>query len=497
MNIQQSVPGIGTTSAPGLCEINGIPFLAWKGETAADTRVFWSKALSATPNANGQYTWAAQTQVPNVASPDGPALTSFGGHLYLAWVGTDSSLYYSRLVSPFIVTPPITKVTAENATEKAAAPTEHIVIDILTQWAAPVKLPSGSSNGPAMVGTTDALFMAWKGESTSDTRIFWSKSLDGTTWTPQQAITFGAVPAGTTSTPALAAFGTTVYMAWKNAADNSIWWSKCTDGKTWSNQQKITYGTSTGPALTCDSTGVLWLAWKASETAPQNQRIYYSSLISDANNQWGPQVNRYGVGTSNRPALTATGNGSPGVTMAWKGMNTDPNIYYGSLLLPTPNILSFNLPRQNIGQGSISSFAIQAQLVINQNGACTFGGTFFCEDSVFSEDYAIIFVVKDGNGNAYTFTQNGGSGGTQNWNETNTNRAITQNWGGLVVINPAGSMCYWKASDSVGFVDFFEGIANILKESGEDVYNALGWLAKHWPGAGGPEEDPSDPGDDI
>jgi hypothetical protein len=457
MNIQETVPGIGTSAGPGFCVLGGIPYLAWKGE-GTDQGLYWSKANSLSPGSNGQYTWAPQTNVPNTASSDGPAIASFGGSLYMAWKGegNDIALYFSKFVQG--------------------------------AWTPQVKLIMESTNAPALVGTAKGLFMAWKGAR--DNSIWWSKSTDGATWSAQQTIVFGKASALTSSTPALAASGSNVYLAWKGGSDNSLWWSKCADGATWSTQQKITYGTSTGPALACDSTGTVWLAWKG----VNKENIYYSSLTNETKNQWTPQVVRYGVGTSDRPALIAAGNGSEGVMMAWKGENTDPGMYYGTLILSVVSSLTFVLPNDNVGQGSPSSFNINAQLVMNQNGTCTFSGTFNNE-AILDESWSCVFGFKDGAGHAIAFTASGETTGSQNWNQTATNLTVAQNWAGIVINNPyltgssTGNSFYYDVSDSDDIGALIGGMLEDFALAPIDLIIAIG---KAIAGSGSAEEYPSE-----
>jgi len=441
MTVQESVPNVGTSAGPAFCVFGGKPYLAWKGQ-GSDQGIYWTSASSLTPGSNGQYNWAPQTKVTNVATTDGPTLASFGGNLYMAWKGEagDSGLYLSKFDGK--------------------------------TWTPQQKLVAGSSNGPALAATSKYLLMAWKGES--DVGVYFFTSTDGTTWTAQQQI--GPV-GGTSSTPAVTASGNNVYMAWKaEPGDNRLFWSKY-NGTTWSAQQLITSGTGVGPAIVCDSNNVIWLSWQA----VAGQGIYYCSLTNESQNDWSPQVVRYGVGTSDRPAMISTGGGDAGVMMAWKGAGSDLGIWYGTLILPVPSSLTFTLPRTNIGRGSPSSMAIQAQLVMNQDGSCNFSGTFQNE-AILDESWYIVFGVKDGMGHGYSFSTSGETTGTQTWNLSATNIAVAQNWGGIAFTN----FFNWSSGDSaellgsiealfsdfgIGIKDVFEAIGNALATAAKEIFS--------------------------
>ena len=455
MTVQEKITNVGTSAGPGFCVFNGTPFLAWKGMDT-DSGLYWSKASSLSPSANGEYDWAAQTKVAGVGSSAGPAVCSFGGKLYMVWKGegTDVGLYLAQFDGK--------------------------------TWTPQQTLSANSSNAPAIAATSKALYIAWKGEQ-GDNRIFWFCSTDGKSF-----ITQAPVPGvgGTSDSPALAVAGDTVYLAWKaEPGDNRLFWSSY-DGSKWSAQQRITSGTSTGPGLVADGAGALWLAWRA----VNHDGIFYCSLTDASKNQWSPQVVRYGVGTSSRPALASTGKPSSGIMMAWKGEGTDQGIYYGSLILPVASTITFVLPRQNIGQGSASSFATQAQLVMNQDGSCNFSGTFFSENSwpEPSESWAVGFAIKDGSGHAYTFSATGETspGDTQPWNQNSTNVGVAQNWSGIVLKNPTPtdiSSFYWTASDDASFWQSLSGDLRAWFD-GEDLIMVLGTVF----GQGGPiSEDPS------
>jgi hypothetical protein len=218
----------------------------------------------------------------------------------------------------------------------------------------------------------------------------------------------------------------------------------------------------------------LILAWKGEK----DENIYYSVLVDKNKNEWSLDTLRHGVRTSNRPALIVI---EGTIMMAWKGEDNDQGIYYGRLILSVQNSVHFVLPRQNVGRGSASSFAIQADLVLNQNGSSTFSGTFFCENSwpEPSETWAIVLGIRDGDGHIFTFKTNGGpTSGTQTWNLAANNAAITQNWPGLVINNPNPgdtNSFYWTTNDNAS-IDWGSVLSDI-ETVGEVAIEIIGTFA--------------------
>jgi hypothetical protein len=434
VNIQENVSGVGTSSGPGFCIHNGKPFLAWKG-SGSDPGIYYSTATTLTPGSNGQYDWAEQTHYVGIATSHGPAVASLNGTLCLAWKGESESAIYVSLFDG-------------------------------KTWTPQQKLPVGTSDSPALAALSSKFLLAWKGEGT-DVGIYYSTSADGKTWSAQQEI---EDIGGTSNTPAICgASDGNAYMAWKaEPGDNRLFWSKY-DGSKWSAQQLITSGTSTGPAIVDDSNHIKWLSWKS----VGGGAIYLCSLNDEAKNEWSPQRRRYGVGTSDRPALIPLGAGPQNVMMAWKGAGSDAGIYYGTLDLSVPDTLTYNYPRTNIGQGSSSSMAIEAQLTLKRDGSCNFTGTFWNE-AVLKESWYITMGVRDGYGNAYAFSTSGDIGpGTQPWNLSANNLAIAQNWTGIAINSPSGSFSI-HAGDSDDLLGSLEGVASDLGVAIKDVFEVLG-----------------------
>jgi Matrixin len=190
----------------------------------------------------------------------------------------------------------------------------------------------------SLVGGSDQqLYMAWRGIDNDDA-IYWS-SLDGDIWSPQKPIPgFGSLhgPTLTTGFSRTRPDGVPVsglFMAWDGVpGDDAIYFAQNLDPafSDWTNQQRIDgVGTSDRPALALfyqlinrddrELKPRMHMAWKG---IPGDNSIYWSSF--DGNN-WSPQVQIRGRGTSHGPALAVLGNK---LYMFWKGIEDDSNVYY-------------------------------------------------------------------------------------------------------------------------------------------------------------------------
>jgi hypothetical protein len=156
---------------PGLVAFNDELFMAWKG-IERDDRLFWSTF-------NGS-SWAAQQNLPGVASSAGPSLAVYNGKVFAAWKGM-------------------------HIAQGAAGTTDDQGIWWSSfngsSWAAQQEIAGvGSSNGPSLAVFNNRLYAAWKGMFYD--QGIWSSSFDGTTWAPQQEIP----NVGTSNGPSLAVF---------------------------------------------------------------------------------------------------------------------------------------------------------------------------------------------------------------------------------------------------------------------------------------------------
>lgn len=288
------LPDMATSTAPAAVTYEATDFVAWKGE-GSDTVLYYTMILYENGNVQSVF---AQTGLPQFQTSHAPAMASFGGRLYLLWKGLSTRRIW------------IADGTLPRPGLGISWGSEGLVED------------NATDTSPAMAGTPEALYVAWKGQG-DDVQVWWSKSTDGKIWHSQ-----GFIPAvgNTSDAPALAAIGSVVFLAWKGAAgDNRIFWSKCEDGQNWAPQLEIAGvgGTSTGPALGVDPDGNLRVVWKAE---PGDDRIFFSRLISPlTNTNWStPQQPVLDASTISRPALASNSGG-----LVWR--SRESGIYAGLL----------------------------------------------------------------------------------------------------------------------------------------------------------------------
>lgn len=138
------------------------------------------------------------------------------------------------------------------------------------QWSEQRELTDrGSSWQPTMAVHRDRLFMAWRGVN-DDQQIFWA-TFDGSNWSLQQVLDDrGSFQGG----PALAEFDGELVMAWRGVEfDHRIFWATFRDG--WSPQRVLPDRASQdGPAL-CVFEDKLYMFWRGPR---EDRRLFFSSL---------------------------------------------------------------------------------------------------------------------------------------------------------------------------------------------------------------------------
>ena len=173
--------------------------------------------------------------------------------------------------------------------------------------------------------------MAWKGVE-GDQGIYFS-TFDGHNWAPQVKI----LGIGTSEGPALAGLNNRLYMAWKGVeGDRHVYYTWIDDGPKaiWQAQRVVAFteaeiegmvsvpiGSSHGPSIVAHGDSLM-AAWKG---ISGDSALYFASLQGD---EWNGQIKIAGVGSSARPALAVFNNR---LYMAWKGIQGDSNLYYSWL----------------------------------------------------------------------------------------------------------------------------------------------------------------------
>ena len=236
-----TIPGVGSSWGPSLCEFNGRLYAAWRG-SGTDEQLYYSSFDGSS--------WAPQATIPGVASAIGPALAGFGNKLYAAWRGSDidEQLYYSSFDG--------------------------------SSWAPQATIPDvASAIGPALAGFGNKLYAAWKGSGTNEQ--LWYTSFDGSSWAPQATIPDVASEIGPTLR---VGSGGRLYAAWKGSDDydqlNDQLWYTSFDGSSWAPQATIPGTDGSSGSLVGASLAVfdnkLYAAWRTTANARQEQLDYSS-----------------------------------------------------------------------------------------------------------------------------------------------------------------------------------------------------------------------------
>jgi hypothetical protein len=179
--------------------------------------------------------------------------------------------------------------------------------------------PSGAAETPQF--KTPLRYLAWLGDS---------GRLHGELFTVSSS-SEEVLPYTAAGRPGVALAGGTVHLAWRTG-DGTLQWGTGKPGQPgrWSAPADLGGRTDTAPALAVVG-GVVHAAWKQ---AGAEQIMWARRGVGDG--RWSaaealPVVDG-GASTSDIPALAATGDG--GVAMAWKGISTDPGLWFSTFIPP-------------------------------------------------------------------------------------------------------------------------------------------------------------------
>ena len=325
-----------------------------------------------------------QENIPGVGTTEKPAWTVHDNNsVWIVWKGsgTDTTIWFSSAPSLQPNSSGVYAFTGQNQVKTASGGVFE------------------TSSGPAIASLNGTFYLFYKGAS--DNYIYWATSTDGATWTDKHKLALGNSVLSqnnnqnpqTSAGPAVASANNCLYLFWKGASDNDIYWTVTSDKANpglWAFQQKVT--TPAGTPETVDTPAItlaaqtIHLVWKGQSddnifwstystpvdpdgnnidlqtTGPwsNQQQILSGSADSPAivcdgngvvwlaytgsnggvsyaglvNGQWKPVYNRLGIGSSKAPALISTGSSNTFIMMAWKGAGNDGGIYYGSMIGP-------------------------------------------------------------------------------------------------------------------------------------------------------------------
>ena len=185
----------------------------------------------------------------------------------------------------------------------------------------------GTSHGPALAaawyfgGSIDlTVLMAWRGIG-PDSHL-WFATLQDRGWSGQQPLGDAFV---SSHGPALASFGDSLMVAFKGDAGNNQLHSSIYDGRSWSAPEIFSWGGSShGPAITGSGRGGVYAAWKGVGSDP---RLFWAHRRDGA---WSEQREVAGgaFGTSEQPAIAWLHDHA---VMAWKGKGNDQRLFWSEL----------------------------------------------------------------------------------------------------------------------------------------------------------------------
>jgi hypothetical protein len=163
--------------------------------------------------------------------------------------------------------------------------------------------------------------MAWRGVD-DDQNLYWGVSFDGKWWSPQQRLNDRA----STDAPALAVYRDKLYMAWRGAGDDNLWWASY-DGNPdlkWSDQIPLTdKGSVEGPTLAVFQ-DKLFMAWRG---VSGDQGLYWATYDGNPDLKWSDQQTPGDRGSFDVPALAVF---QDNLFMAWRGIEGDENLWWAT-----------------------------------------------------------------------------------------------------------------------------------------------------------------------
>jgi hypothetical protein len=344
----QKVPGAKTVSSPAATTTGGDYVLAWR---QADSSICWTKFPATNTTDTTSYAWGENQQIAGYASSGSPVLANLNGTVWMAWKGegADTRIFVASLNG--------------------------------SNWIAGGAISGiGTKVSPALTATAATLVLAWKGEG--DDRIYWSQSSNGSAWSPGTVVPAVGTQgpsvqpppdALSSDSPTLASFKGVVYLGWKGASDNKIWWNSLNlaeqadspltlftnDG--WGASSVISDSFQTGdpPTLAVGDTGVVHLAWRGvSENTVFMGR--FGDIGSSAVEGWSARMQLPDdIGTGSQPALATQLSSETNMLLAWKDANSTD-----LWVIPTGAFDAVPAPPGGTGLQSNSNYIIA-------NGDCT------------------------------------------------------------------------------------------------------------------------------
>ncbi len=272
--------------------------------------------------------WTPQATIPGSYTPGVAPATATSGHtLYVATTNSAGDIIYqsfngttwSSVQQVTIDGSPVTTgfspgIAVSDGKLSVAWTNSSHFIDVSTlsggTWSSPVVIAGGkaeSNHGPALSGSGDDLYAAWKGNSTDNIYL---SIYDGSSWSAQQQVTGASTPSrpAVTFFPALAA----VIIAWQTSSDTVQYEDF---GILGFGGVATVPQAGTNETLAVDVVGNrLYVAWKGHTT----DKIFYKWQADDKKifGTWTGQLTEPAALTDEAVSIAATG---PTMYTVWTG----------------------------------------------------------------------------------------------------------------------------------------------------------------------------------
>lgn len=251
-----------TSSSPAACEFNGALHVFWLASNG-------SGAIFHSASPNGQAPWPNGQRINSVdTTPAAPAACAFQGQLYVFWKGGNGQIYCSASDGESVWP----NGTSLGSYGTLTAPTACVFNDTLyvfwvdasTQvihyctlaagsqtWSSPMTVTGSWTAQPVGACTFDGwLYLFWQG---GNQKIYWSRSQTGQGWQTPQTVNDGvSTPTG----PSACVADGVQWVFWTSTNDHNVLWSGSKQGATWSYNQDVAPGGTTGETTVAPAAAV-------------------------------------------------------------------------------------------------------------------------------------------------------------------------------------------------------------------------------------------------
>ncbi len=248
---QRLTTNVGDSESPAIA-VDGLNvYVVWEDSTPGIAQIYFMKSQD-----GGNHWKAARALTENKTAKAGkPAIAVVGANIYVAWQNDESAKGGNCGVA-------LTKSADRGAGWQAAKTLSG-------------NTGSADAKNPAVAAADSGVYVAWEENTAGNNEIYFRKSTSGgAAWEAPKRLTTNS---GSSNSPAVAAMGSTVYIAWSDATPGNpeIYFRESADqGATWQPGLRLTNnsGRSEAPALAVNdsSLDVVW-----NDDTPGNMEIYH------------------------------------------------------------------------------------------------------------------------------------------------------------------------------------------------------------------------------